>query len=253
MKVPPYKYYLIDLDRTLWDFDKNSKSAICKLIRKREVLHNVIREFESNTSEREPLDIFFEKYDIINHKLWKEYEEGSLTKENLRWRRFHDAFLLYGYDNETHAREFGEEYLEQMICETELMPGAMELLKKIESQGGRMAIISNGFKEVQYRKLNGSGISHFFEAVIVSEEVGAHKPSPKIFEEALKRITGIVPQDDPVKWKAAKKETLMIGDDYTNDIEGAMIFGIDQFFYNHKKRGDCPGATYESSDLSPLI
>ena len=61
------------------------------------------------------------------------------------------------------------------------------------------------------------------------------------------------PQDDLQLWREIKKETLMIGDDYANDIEGAMIFGIDQFFYNHKKRGDCPGATYEAYDLTPLI
>lgn len=252
MKVRPYKYYLIDLDRTLWDFDKNSKSAICKLIRRNDQLLNKILEVEGN-DENSALDTFFDKYDVINHKLWKEYEDGVLSKDNLRWRRFYDAFLLYGYDNETQARIFGEDYLEQMICETELMPYAKEILLKFEKNGATMGIISNGFKEVQYRKLNGSGISRFFKNVVVSEEVGVHKPSPKIFEKALSELSGVDPKQNPELWKEIKKETLMIGDDYTNDIEGAMIFGIDQFFYNHKKRGDCPGATYESYDLKPLL
>lgn len=252
MKIRPYKYYLIDLDRTLWDFDKNSRSAICKLVRRNSSLFQRVLEVEQ-TSEDIALDIFFEKYDVINHKLWKEYEDGTLSKDNLRWRRFYDAFLLYDYDNETQARVFGEDYLEQMICETELMPGAMDMLLKFESQGAKMAIISNGFKEVQYRKLRGSAIDRFFEVVIVSEEVGVHKPSPKIFEHALSKLSGVNPQEDLQLWREIKKETLMIGDDYANDIEGAMIFGIDQFFYNHKKRSDCPGATYEAYDLTPLI
>lgn len=104
-----------------------------------------------------------------------------------------------------------------------------------------MAIISNGFKEVQYKKLSNSGIVHFFDAILISEEEGVHKPSPIIFKRALNSINGI------------KSSAIMVGDDFTNDIEGAMIFGIDQFFYNYKGI-DCDGGpTYNSRDLRDLI
>ena len=115
-----------------------------------------------------------------------------------------------------------------------------------------MAILSNGFREVQYRKLRGAGISEYFSAVVVSEEAGCLKPRPGIFAYAVEQLSGIRRQDDPEAWREAKRQTLMIGDDPVNDIEGAQIFGIDQFYYNHKGNRAISHATYESSDLTPL-
>ena len=175
-----------------------------------------------------------------------------MSKEDLRWKRFHEAFRWYGVDDEALARKFGEDYLEQMVLENRLMPGAVEMLKSIRSSGGRMAILSNGFKEVQYRKLRGSGIDGFFDAVVVSEEAGCLKPRPGIFAYAVERLSGIRRQDNPEAWREAKRQTLMIGDDPVNDIEGAQIFGIDQFYYNHKGNSAISHATYEYPDLAPF-
>lgn len=104
-----------------------------------------------------------------------------------------------------------------------------------------MALITNGFKEVQYTKLANSGIEKYFDAVMISEEQGVHKPSPIIFKRALDAIGGV------------KSEALMVGDDFANDIEGAMIFGIDQFFYNYNSVPCDGGPTYDSSDLRDLV
>ena len=89
--------------------------------------------------------------------------------------------------------------------------------------------------------LQNSGIAGFFNAVMISEEQGVHKPSPILFKKALDAIGG------------DKSETLMIGDDFVNDIEGAMIFGIDQFFYNYKSIPCDGGPTYNSNDLRDLL
>ena len=87
---------------------------------------------------------------------------------------------------------------------------------------------------------------------MVSEEAGCLKPRPGIFAYAVEQLSGIRRQDDPEAWREAKRQTLMIGDDPVNDIEGAQIFGIDQFYYNHKGNRAISHATYESSDLTPL-
>lgn len=233
-----YRYYLIDIDRTLWDFDANSESAIHTLIDRHPRLSSVI----------EDKHLFFEKYDILNHKLWAQYEKGEISKDTLRWLRFHVAFELYGICDEEFSKQFGEEYLQQMICEKKLIPGAKSMLERISSIGGKMAVLSNGFKEVQYYKLERSGIRDFFSDIIISEEVGYQKPDPNIFRIALERLCGYTQQENPKGWDEAKEHTLMIGDDYTNDIEGAQAFGIDQFFYNPKKRPSS-GVTFESEEL----
>ena len=247
MKIRPYRYYLIDLDRTLWDFDSNSEHAIGLLVSRNKVLSQAVQDKEG--CGEDSLHRFFMRYDVLNHRLWAMYEKGEMSKEDLRWKRFHEAFRWYGVDDEALARKFGEDYLEQMVLENRLMPGAVEMLESIRSSGGRMAILSNGFKEVQYRKLRGSGIDGFFDAVVVSEEAGCLKPRPGIFAYAVERLSGIRRQDNPEAWREAKRQTLMIGDDPVNDILGAQIFGIDQFYFNHKKIKSLSHPTYESDGL----
>lgn len=250
MEIKPYRYYLIDLDRTLWDFDSNSEHAIGLLISRNPRLLQAVHEAEGQGEDA--LHRFFLRYDKVNHKLWAMYERGEMSKEDLRWKRFHEAFRLYGVEDEALSRQFGEDYLEQMVLENRLMPGAREMLEAIRSIGGRMAILSNGFREVQYRKLRGAGIEQYFSAVVVSEEAGCLKPRPGIFAYAVELLSGIRRQDNPEAWREAKRQTLMIGDDPVNDIEGAQIFGIDQFYYNHKRNPAISRATYESPDLTPL-
>ena len=250
MTVRPYRYYLIDLDRTLWDFDSNSEHAIGLLISRNPVLYRTIQEKEG--CGEDSLHRFFMRYDVLNHRLWAMYERGEMSKEDLRWKRFYEAFRWYGVEDEALSRQFGEDYLEQMVCENRLMPGAREMLEAIRTAGGKMAILSNGFREVQYRKLRGAGISEYFSAVVVSEEAGCLKPRPGIFAYAVETLSGIK-RTEGDRWREAKRATLMIGDDPVNDIEGAQIFGIDQFYYNHKGHKAISHATYESADLTPFL
>lgn len=237
-----YKYFLIDLDRTLWDFDKNSEMAIFQLIDNHPILAEKIN-YDKH--------LFFQQYDTINHLLWSDYEAGILSKDELRWKRFYDSFLEFGIDDKELAHKFGEEYISQMTAEKELIPGSIHLLNCIKEGKGKMAIITNGFKEAQLGKLKTSGIDHYFQEVIISEDVEAHKPSPKIFQIALEKLSGITYKENPELWKKVKRESLMIGDDFTNDIEGAQIFGIDQFFYNPKGH-EYLGATYQGKTLAEL-
>jgi haloacid dehalogenase superfamily, subfamily IA, variant 1 with third motif having Dx(3-4)D or Dx(3-4)E len=258
--IKKYTYYLFDLDRTLWDFDKNAKSAIFKLVD----LLDLKNLFGVCCKE-----LFFERYEVINHKLWDEYGKGIITKDFLRENRFY--LTLKNYINGTYplanecnstnlpaqqwkdekikdfSNKMGDLYLEYMISETSLEPYAEEVLKRIKANNGKIAIISNGFKEVQYRKLRNSNIIHYMDSIIISEEVGVHKPSPIIFKKALISICG--EENYNKNPQAVKDQTLMVGDDFPNDIEGAQVFGIDQFYYNPKNKECDGGPTYMSSSL----
>ena len=252
-----YRYFLFDLDRTLWDFDKNAKSALFKLVDSQQLPY-----YFGVTCKEE----FFQRYEVINQGLWKQYERGEILKEELRCNRF--EFTLKEYlkiapqdtlpahtftPEELHqfALDFGEKYLEFMSMETGLIPGAEKVLKYVKSQGGKVAIISNGFKGVQYRKMNTTCIHKYVDTVVVSEEAGAMKPSPIIFQKALESVCG-----EEYYKKApsrAREEAIMVGDDFSNDIEGAQAFGIDQFYFNPYNR-PCDGcATYTSCNLEDLL
>ena len=252
-----YKFFLFDLDRTLWDFDRNAKSALFKLVDSQ----NLTQLFGVVDKEE-----FFQKYEVINQGLWKQYERGEILKEELRCNRFlftlqqilQDAqwgsLPAHSYSAEqlhSFALAFGEKYLEFMAMETSLVPGAEKVLKAVKAKGGRIAIISNGFKGVQYRKMNTTCIHKYVDAVVVSEEAGAMKPSPIIFRKALESICGTEYYNEAPS--RARNEAIMVGDDFPNDIEGAQIFGIDQFYYNPYNRECDGGPTYESNNLEDLL
>ena len=259
--VKEYQYYLFDIDRTLWDFDLNAKNAIFHLIDK----YNLQEKIGATDKE-----LFFERYEQINIGLWQRYEQGIITKETLRSQRFHDTFLIFCKENgkfsafgqneeeqieniKKFSEEFGNQYLEQMIVERELEPGAKEVLHTLKERGCKIAVISNGFKEVQYRKLRNSGIIGYIDAFFISEEVGVHKPSPIIFRMALQALCGEENYNNFELRAKIKSQTLMVGDDFTNDIEGAQVFGIDQFYYNPKHKPCDGGPTYESDNLLEII
>lgn len=252
-----YRYFLFDLDRTLWDFDKNAKSALFKLVDSQKLPHLF------GVTDKEE---FFQRYEVINKGLWKQYERGEILKEELRCNRFQftlqeildtsepGSLPAHSFSEEQMHRfalDFGEKYLEFMSMETALIPGAEEVLKAVKEKGGKIAIISNGFKGVQYRKMNTTCIHKYVDTVIVSEEAGAMKPSPMIFRKALQSICGEdFYNSNPASARAA---AIMVGDDFSNDIEGAQIFGIDQFYFNPYCKECDGGPTYESANLVDLL
>ena len=189
-----------------------------------------------------------------------------ISKEELRTERFYRTFIEYveeGGEVESEMLDrdalrdfscrFSENYLYRMPYEKELEPGAREVLEKLKGRGCKIAAVSNGFKEIQYGKLGNSGILDYMDTIVISEEVGAHKPSPVIFRTALERLCGVEALSDKERRDFIKSQTLMVGDDFANDIEGAQIFGIDQFYYNPYHKECDGGPTYESDTLLSLL
>lgn len=117
------------------------------------------------------------------------------------------------------ARAYAKDFLELIPTKTKLVPGAMEVLEYLYPQYN-LYIISNGFHELQSRKMQASGVERFFRKVILSEDIQSMKPSPTIFNFALSATQSSV------------DNSLMIGDNFVADITGARGIGMDQVFFN---------------------
>ena len=203
-----YTHIFFDLDNTLWDFEQNSYYA----------LQTAFFHFSIDKKGIE-YDNFFRVYSAHNHKLWGDYRRQLVMKKELKQLRFQKTFNELNISG-IEANEMNAFYLNEMPNQTNLILGAKEILNSLKAKGFVLNIITNGFKEVQYKKLETANLSMYFSKVFISEEVKAPKPSRKIFEYAVKSSN------------APKSRSLMIGDDFEVDVKGALNFGIDAVFFN---------------------
>jgi putative hydrolase of the HAD superfamily len=202
------KDVFFDLDHTLWDFDKNSKLAYKR----------VFKQFE--------IDIEFERfikiYEPINLEYWKKYREERVTKEVLRRGRLIDSFKMFNKKYTTLTiDELADAYIEELPLDNHLFDGALDILDYL-TEKYQLHIITNGFEEVQYKKLKNSGIFHYFSTVTTSEEVGLKKPNPIVFVKALEKA------------RTNPNYSVMIGDSFEADILGAKNIGMETIFFNYR-------------------
>jgi len=204
------KHIFFDLDHTLWDFDANSDQSFKYIFNKLKV------------------EIDFEKfkncYYPINAHYWKLFREDKISKKDLRYGRLNDTFIKLNYRvNSEKIVLLSEAYIDNLSNYNTLIEGTIDILKYLKPKY-KMHIITNGFEEVQGKKMTKSGLAPYFETVITSEQVGVKKPNPKIFNFALKTC------------KADASESIMIGDNYEADVMGAIDFGIEAIFCNFNKQ-----------------
>ena len=228
----PYKHIFFDLDDTLWDFHANARNSL-HVAFGRLGLERYFADFEE----------FFRIYMKRNNELWDLYGEGAITKDFLQAERFRHPLRLAGVPQPDElAAHLGRTYLELLPTRTLLVPHAREVLDYLRPRY-TLSIISNGFVEVQYRKIRNSGIADYFAHVVLSEEAGALKPDRRIFEHAL------------ALQNARPDEALMVGDLYQADVAGARNAGIDQAYFNWRNLPPKPGehATYTIHALRELM
>ncbi|MCF8272326.1 MAG: YjjG family noncanonical pyrimidine nucleotidase [Flavobacteriaceae bacterium] len=206
MKINNITDVFFDLDHTLWDFDKNSRLTFEKIFN----LNNI----------RVDITEFLKYYEPINLEYWKLYREEKIDKASLRFGRLHDAFLAINQEvDKKIIMKLSDDYITYLTTFNHLFENTIDILEYL-SGTYNLHIITNGFEEVQQKKLNHSNIAHYFKTVTNSEQVGVKKPNPKIFNYAIEIA------------KTSIKKSIMIGDNLEADILGAKNIGMDAIFFN---------------------
>ena len=223
-----YKHIFFDLDRTLWDFNSNSREALT------DIFNELTLEQYFTSAEQ-----FIELYHKNNENLFEAYRLGKLKKDALRTLRFDLTLRDVNADNPELASIIGGLYVKLSTEKTILFPYTIEILDYLFPKYC-LYILTNGFSETQFNKLKNAGLSSYFSGVFTSESTGFSKPHPNIFQLAINSVN------------ARKNECLMIGDDFEVDILGARSFGIDQVFFNPDNLSFEDKASYEIKSLAEL-
>ena len=198
-----------DLDHTLWDFERNSKLTFQK----------IFSELKINI----PLEHFIKNYRPINLSMWKKYRKNIISQKELRYVRLKKTFESLNKTIEPKIiNDISKLYIDYLSSYPHLFPGTINVLNEL-SDRYNLHIITNGFKNIQYKKLESSGIVKFFKNVFTSEDFGHKKPHPLIFKKALE-ITDTSPSS-----------AIMIGDNLEVDILGSIQQGMQAIHFNSNK------------------
>lgn len=210
-KEPYYTDLLIDFDDTLCDTHGNAVLA----------LREVFSDFGLERYFSSP-DLFYDAYWEANIDLWQQYGRGAITRDFLIVERFRRP-LSRGrglHVTPELCLEMSDRFLDHCAEKPGVVEGAHELVSYLRRRGYRLHLASNGFHEVQYRKIHACGFDGCFDTVVLSEDAGVNKPARGFFDYAF-RVS-----------QAKPETTLMIGDSWESDMRGALAYGLDAIYFN---------------------
>lgn len=198
-----HTHLLLDLDGTVLDFEASQRQA----------LHETVQALGVTWADEHA-----RTYARINRALWEAYERREIEATALRstrWRQFLEALEV-----EADPDNVGTDYLAAFARGAHLLEGAAEAVAALADRLSLVAV-TNGFGDVQHERLERSGLRPYLDGVVVSDEVGAAKPQPAIFDVAFE-VAGRPPRD----------RVAIVGDSLTSDIAGGRAYGITTIWVN---------------------
>lgn len=182
----------------------------------------------------------FEKYmdtfiadfcpDISNDEIEKRKEEMRVTGNGGYVNReewYANLIKNWKWKNAPSSTVLAEHYDTKFGDHNVIFPNSEQLLKELRSRGYITGVITNGPSILQNHKMDTSGLRPYCDIVVVSGDVGVHKPDPALFAYTAEKL-GLLPE-----------ECIYVGDHPINDIQGATQAGMKAIRMNYGWFRDC--------------
>ena len=209
------RFVLLDLDDTIFDFHKAERIALSKTL---------------TALGLAPDPTVLSRYSEINAAQWRLLEEGKLTREEVKLRRYALLFEEFGLDVSPVLA--ARAYEKNLSIGHYFVEGAQELLQAL-ARDYRLFLVSNGSSDIQRSRIGSSNIPLYFEKMFISEEIGHNKPDVRFFDA----VFAAIPDFD-------KREAVIVGDSISSDIKGGKNAGITTVWFN-------PANKAAPADLQP--
>lgn len=225
--MPPVRAVIFDLDDTLFDDAGCTLAGLNALATRYPALAAL------------PQTEVFSRHAAVLAALEGEVYAGRLSVEACRVRRLTQllgSVGVVGADGEAAARV----YHAASRAQYRPLPGALELVRALHAQGVRLGVLTNYPRTVQSAKLDACGLSPYLHASVTTSDAPP-KPDPASYHAAC-RALGVTPD-----------QAVMVGDNWQNDVAGAVSAGLRAVWYNPGRRS-VPGDTHhaELTDWQPL-
>ena len=163
-------------------------------------------------------------------------------KDQYHFNAWNNALLCYDIQNKALAKEMALQFNQERRKRHFQFPESAQVLEKLQHKY-RMGLITNGTPDLQWEKIRGSQVEHYFEKIIISGEVNVRKPQKEIFEHMF------------AFFQADKSRYLMIGNSLKSDIGGAVNAGIKSVWINRDNQLNDYGfkPDFEVRDLTQLF
>ena len=199
------KFIYFDLDDTLLDHKSAERAALKDAFEHYSFFNGMA------------LDQLRKTYELINAKLWDQYNHGKIDRDELQRNRFKYTLEQLDLDGDKYE-EVGSYYMDCYANHWQWMDGASKAYDRIRSHF-QVGVITNGFSETQKKKFNRFDLHKTANHLIISEDVGVMKPQPGIFKYATE-LADCDPDD-----------ILYVGDSYNSDIQGGSSYGWNTAWY----------------------
>ena len=223
----PITAVLFDLDDTLFDHWACTRAALASL---RETYPVLIRV---------PADVLEREHARLLEELHLRVLAGRMTVDDARVERFARLLAFAGQSaGQKDAAGAAAAYRAAYLGHWRPVEGALDLLHAVHARAAT-GVVTNNVAGEQRQKIAACGFGPLLDTVVISEEAGVTKPDPRIFEIALERLG------------RSEAETVMLGDGWNTDIEGARAAGIRPIWFNRFGAVSPDGSVTEMSSLAP--
>lgn len=165
---------------------------------------------------------------------------GKHSLDQIRTLRTQSIFRAYGVelnDEEAFARD--KIFRTTYKAVQQEVPGTTALLATIKKRGYQIGIVTNHISSEQERKIQELGLEAYVDVLVAAHDYGISKPDPQVFKMVFEALA------------INAHETVMVGDSWTSDIEGAYGLGIRAIWLNRYEHNfpDASKATQITSFL----
>ena len=219
-----YDIILLDADETLFDYSRAERVA----------LEHTCEAFGAPFDSR-----VLEQYHQINDALWKQFEQGAVTQDALRVRRFESLFAFLGikatctHVNRFYTRAFGEGAF--------LTYGAEDFCRTLSAKRP-LYIVTNGVAEVQRSRLTRASIAPYIRDIFISQEIGAPKPRAQFLDHVFAALGN-----------PSRARVIIMGDSLTSDMAGGKNAGVATCWFAPDDAVDTVGCDYRVSRLADFL